>query len=378
MIKVYYDGNIFYRQRHGGISVVFSEIFKRIGRNRDFECLCTFPSDNICADVRDIRKAIIPKTRPHRYFPHVWNVFSCAYAFLFRPDIFHSTYYSSPCGGRPTRNVLTIHDMICELFPEEFSGEDNGEFVKLKRDLAHNADAIVCYSESTKGDVLRIYEDIPPEKVYVIHNGVDESFCQPVSHQQKEEFRRISGLTKPFFLYVGRLNNLYKNFQLLLEVYTSTPELYERCDLAVVSADRFDEQQMALINGHPERVKRFAGLDAHQLKLVYACCHALVYPSKHEGFGIPILEAMACGAPVLAAGVSSLPEVGGDAALYFDPRSKDELRECMLQVCDNNGSRADLVSRGYENLTRFSWDRAVRQLEQIYKGLVAGQPGSQK
>ncbi len=374
MIKVYYDGNIFYRQRHGGVSVVFKEIFKRIGKNREFECLCTFPSHNMCPEVRDIHKAIIPRIRPYRYFPHVWDVFSRAYAFVFRPDIFHSTYYSWPCGGRSARNVLTIHDMIFELFPDEFNGEADSKFVELKRALAHRADVIVCDSESTKRDVLRIYEDIPSERVFVIHLGVDESFCQPVSLQEKEEFRKRSGLTKPFFLYVGRLNNPYKNVQLVLEAYTSTPELYERCDLAVVSADRFDEQQMVLIDGHSERVKRFAGLDAHELKLVYACCQALVYPSKYEGFGIPILEAMACGAPVLAAGVSSLPEVAGDAALYFDPRSKDELRECMLQVCDNDGSRADLVSRGYENLKRFSWDRAVRQLEQIYKGLVAGQP----
>ena len=84
---------------------------------------------------------------------------------------------------------------------------------------------------------------------------------------------------------------------------------------------------------------------------------------------------MACGAPVLAARDSSLPEVGGDAALYFDPRSKDELLGCMLMVSDDDGPRADLISRGYQNLERFSWDRAARQLEQIYKDLVVVQPG---
>ncbi len=370
MIRVYYDGTIFYQQKHGGISVVFKEIFKCIGKNRSFECLCTFPSNNICSDVVDIKKAYVPKIRPHRIFPFFWNLMSGFYQVRFRPHIFHGTYYSRPRAPRKVKTVLTIHDMIFERFPEDFNGSDFKELVTLKRSLAYGADAIVCVSESTKRDVVRFYADIPEAKVHVVHNGVEAIYLAPASLAEKDQFRRSLALEKPFFLYVGRLSGLYKNFQLLLEVFSSTLALHSRFDLVVISSDPFDAAHRARIANCPGNIRRFSGVGSDQLKLFYGCCLALVYPSKYEGFGIPMLEAMACGTPVLAAGISSLPEVGGDAALYFDPESKEELRERMLRIGDSNALRTELIAKGYENLKRFSWDNSVRQLEKIYADLV--------
>ncbi len=373
MIKVFYDGRIYHIQPRGGVNVVFKEIFQRIGKSRKFHCLGTFPSNNICPDIDGIRKAVIPKIRPNRIFPLFWRLVNEFYFLLFRPHIFHSTFFSEPYFPGKAKVVLTIHDMIFEIFSDAAWLPWQKEFIALKKKLACKADAIICVSESTKRDVLRIYPDIAPEKVVVIPHAVDDFFVTPVTEDQKNSFRRAFGLVRPYFLYVGRVGDPYKNFDLLLDVYLNQASLNSRFDLVVVGSKFFTPGQQARMASLAGKVRTFSDVSNLELKLFYGCCHTFVYPSKYEGFGLPILEAMACGVPVVTANVSSLPEVGRDAALYFNPASAEELGRCLEKIAGDNAFRDELIRKGYENIKVFSWDSAVVELEKLYLSLSGEQ-----
>jgi glycosyltransferase involved in cell wall biosynthesis len=374
MIKVFYDGRIYHIQPRGGVNVVFKEIFQRIGKSGKFNCLGTFPSNNICLDISGIRKAIIPKIRPNRVFPLFWRMVNEFYFLLFRPHIFHSTFFSEPYFRGRSKTVLTIHDMIFEIFAGAAWLPWQQEFIALKKKLAYRADAIICVSESTRRDVLRIYKDIAPEKVVVIPHAVDDFFVTPVGSEEKDRFRQEFGLVRPYFFYVGRVADPYKNFDLLLDVYSNNAGLNSRFDLVVVGSKFFTPSQQARMASLAGKVRTFSDVSNQQLKLFYCCCHAFVYPSKYEGFGLPILEAMACGVPVITADVSSLPEVGRDAALYFNPDSAEDLGCCLEKISGDNAFRDQLIRKGYENIKVFSWDNAVAELEKLYLSLFKEQP----
>lgn len=366
MLKVFYDGYIFALQRHGGINVIYREILKRIGAMDGFDCGCTFPAYNICEDMDSIKKFIIPKVRPGRFFPRVWQVLNEFHLSRYTPDIFQSTYFSEPLLYKKCRKVLTVYDMIPEIFPGEFSGKYYRFLIALKRKLARNADAVVCISDSTKRDLLRFYPDIKETKVSVVHPACDEIFSAPVSGDEKREFRSRNSLSRPYLLYVGMTAAKYKNFDALLDAYCSAPELHNGFDLVVVTPDSFTESQMRKITPFRNSVKRFSGLAALQLKLLYNCAAVFVYPSKYEGFGIPILEAMACGAPVAAAHSGSLPEAGGNASVYFDPLSRSDLAAAIFSARDSAADAANAGARA-ENLKRFSWQETSRKISDVYR-----------
>ncbi len=367
MFKVFYDGYVFYRQRQGGINNVFREIFKRINNHSDLVCAVTFPSSNKCDDIHCIKKFIIPKIRPGRYFPYFWKIVNELYMKNFNPNIFHSTFYTEPIFDRRMKKVLTIHDMVHEIYNSGFNTK-NKCFVQLKKKLAYEADAIICVSESTKQDVLKYYK-IDPSRIFVIHNSCDELFKESVSDMERRAFSKKFNLFNPYILYVGRIKG-YKNFDLLLDVYTSSSEISSNRDLVIITSDTYSPEQIKKISRYSSKIKQFHDLPAHELKMFYSCADLFAYPSKYEGFGIPVLEAMACGIPVIASRISSIHEVGGNAALYFNPHSHEDLLAKITKVMNDKELRKTLINRGYENIKRFSWDQSVNKLVEVYKTLL--------
>ena len=366
MTKVFYDGCIFYKQRHGGVSVVFKEIFKRIGKCRDLHLVCTVPCPNSHPDLYGIHKLYIPFLIPGKISSVLWAICNEIYLRIYNPDIFHSTFFSTPRLPHHYKTVLTIHDMIYELFSEKFNTMQDRRFVKNKKKQIYSADAIICVSESTQKDVLRFYPDIDAEKLVVIHNGIDPSFLTPVDPVEKNRFQSQLGLEKPFLLYIGRVNDPYKNFDLLLDTYTSRDEIQKRFHLVIVHSDDLNERQKETIASMDGRIKCYSDITRRQLKLFYSCCSEFIYPSRYEGFGLPVLEAMACEAPVVCSNALSLLEIAGDAALFFDPLSEEDLGNSILQIADSPRTREDLQNKGRKNLERFSWEHSVEALEKLY------------
>ncbi|MFL6255481.1 MAG: glycosyltransferase family 4 protein [Pyrinomonadaceae bacterium] len=281
-----------------------------------------------------------------------------------RFDLAHPTYYNlltgREVGDYRCPVVLTVWDMIHERFPETL--DVTGAHVEEKRRALHGADRLICISENTRDDLLERYPALA-DRVHVTHlaSSIDESMSrgpEPVPR-------------RPFFLYVG-FRAAYKNFGLLLSAFARIAPTRPDAALCVVGAPLTEEEQRRVSElGLGGRLELFEHpTDAHLAKL-YRSSVALVYPSLYEGFGIPPLEAMSCGTPVVASDRSSLPEVVGDAGLLFDPRSADQLSDILRALLDQPSERERLIERGYRRARLFSWEKTVAQTLDIYRAVTS-------
>jgi glycosyltransferase involved in cell wall biosynthesis len=281
-----------------------------------------------------------------------------------RFDVIHPTYYLLLAGQSmeafKSPIVLTVWDMIHEIFPNQI--DPTGEHTQLKRRAIQAAQKIICISENTKNDLLQRYA-IPEERVTVTYlaSDIDASMShgsQPVP-------------SDPYFLYVGNRSH-YKNFDGMLKAFANLASSRRELRLGVVGRS-FIEAEMKQIAelGLTQQIEHYGqACDRHLAKL-YRCSVALVYPSLYEGFGIPPVEAMSCGTPVIASHNSSLPEVVGDAGLLFDPRSPSALSEIMLSLLDRPSARDLLIERGFARASQFSWEKTAAQTVEVYRSAAS-------
>lgn len=286
-------------------------------------------------------------------------------------DVFHPTFYSPSVlrNIRGAKLVVTVHDMIPETFPEMFDVTSAyGRFVTKrwidgKRMLCERADSILAVSEQTKRDVVAFY-GIDPSRVTVTYLGVDNKLTGGADRPVPD------GFPARYFLYVGT-RNMYKNFPLLVEA--CAPLVAADSSLGIVcvggGALSADEQALLAKHGIAGRVVQRDVRD-DELASCYAHALALVFPSRYEGFGIPILEAFACGTPAVLAKASCFPEIGGDAALYFDPDDAAGLREQLRRVIDDETLRASLVERGRARASAFTWEATAAKTLAAYRRVV--------
>jgi glycosyltransferase involved in cell wall biosynthesis len=279
-------------------------------------------------------------------------------------DIFHPTYYDpyflNYIGEKPF--VLTIHDMIHEIFPEFYSL--NEEIIVWKRTLAERASKIIAISENTKKDIINIL-GINPSKIKVIYLGTSL-----LANDDQQNVYNIVALPENYILFVGS-RKLYKNFYFFLE--SIVPILKRIRDLHVVCAGggSFSTEEIRFIKNLniEDRVVQYTVGDK-LLEFLYKKSSCFVFPSVYEGFGLPVLEAFACGCPVALSCSSSLPEIGGKAAVYFDPKDAVGMREVIEKIiCDNN-LKDNLKSKGFEQLKKFSWKKTAQETESLYKELI--------
>lgn len=273
-------------------------------------------------------------------------------------DVVHMTYYQA----RPTRHsaplVITVHDMIHELFPGNFRLTDRT--TEYKRRCIKAADKIICVSQSTANDLKRLF-DVPDDKVSVTHLGISRCFGQHVAPP-------LARNHKPYLLYVGERRG-YKNFGRLVEAFAASPVLHRNFDLAAFGGAPFSRHELRnaeRLHLRRDALRHLTGDDA-ALALAYSEAHLFVYPSEYEGFGIPPLEAMTCGCPVVCSSASSIPEVVGDAGLYFDPSRVESIREALEQLSFNDERRAALSSVGRIRSAEFSWSRCAHETLAVYR-----------
>lgn len=283
----------------------------------------------------------------------VHDVSTSLLAAIYHPTVILSAYYGATLGSN--RRVYVVYDMIHELLPHYFPPKTPyaRRFVAEKRRCLLTGERLIAISYATARDLVTLYPEVDPTRIVVANPGVDASFFGDHPWVGVPPAR-------PYFLYVGQ-RSAYKNFRLLLEAFGEA-ELACHCDLRVISSEhgRFTAEEQALIRryGLEQAVQLKLRVSDAELAAHYQRAVALVYPSEYEGFGLPIIEAMAAGTLVLTSDRSSMPEVGGAVAYYFDPTSASDLALRLSQVFAL--SATERASRSFEGVSRareFSWQR---------------------
>jgi len=276
-----------------------------------------------------------------------------------RVDLFYSPDFVLPPTLPGTRTLLTVHDLSFLRYPDHFVPKLVRYLGRVVPRSVARADRVLADSEATRADLIRLL-GVPPERVEVLYSGVDPRFRPEPEPGERERLQARYGVgERPYVLSVGTLQPR-KNYVRLIRAFAHLrPDLY-----LVIAGGRgwLYEEVLAEAERHPDRVRVLGFVDEADLPALYRGAALFVFPSLYEGFGLPVLEAMACGVPVVCSNSSSLPEVAGEAALLVDPHDEEGLAEAMRRALEDEGARRRMIARGLERAAGFTWERAARQL----------------
>ncbi len=361
-MKVTFDSQIFTLQEYGGISRYICSLACHLDEIEGVDANIVAPL-YINAYLNKLSKKLVTGIKISRVAKTGMIVHLCS-LFLARnliarhaPQIIHETYFSPKLmapKGIPT--ILTVYDMIDELFASKIVNK----YLDWKRIASQRADHVICISECTRRDLIKLY-DLPEDKVSVVYLGFD-ALIPSVAKIEK---------TKPYLFYVGHRGG-YKNFEGFLRAYAHSSWLSTQFDVLCFGGGAFSNVEKALfkeLNVSDEQLHQMTGND-EQLACYYRDAALFIYPSLYEGFGIPPLEAMSLGCPVACSNTSSIPEVVGDAAEYFDPNDSQSIRAAIELVLTSTERQTDLINKGYERCTQFTWERCAQETLAVYKALL--------
>jgi glycosyltransferase involved in cell wall biosynthesis len=293
-----------------------------------------------------------------------------------RVDLFHSPYVVLPLAAR-VRSVITVHDLIFERHPEfRPRGHLQKFYVPITRFGTKRADLVLTVSEATSREV-QVYYRIEKRRVHVIGNAVDSTFRPESDPTRLAAARARYRLPKRFVLTIGA-GRPHKNIETLVDAFSCVDPAIAPALVIGGGVDlRFADSVSARIQarGLATSVIRTGQIQEVDLPAVYSLAEVFVFPSLVEGFGLPPLEAMACGTPVVAARSSAVSEAVGDAALTFDPRDPRELAARLTRALTDTDLRAVLIERGSKRVQRFTWERVARATLQAYASIEDGRAG---
>jgi glycosyltransferase involved in cell wall biosynthesis len=363
-VKIFYDGQIYADQANGGVNRYFTNIINRLPQSAQPTLTAGYRRNKSHYPKHpNLQLQEFPNFRPYRIAHKLRsNYFRwCNEDRSF--DVFHPTYYFLLSGETFSRTrhplVITVYDMIHELFADVMA--DTEATIRAKRAAIDAADAIICISESTKRDLLTYF---PAVKSITVVTHLASEFSRDWADGAEEI------PPQPYFLYVGSRTKAYKNFDTLLIAFAKAASTNPDLLLCVVGAPFNDPERQQI--GELKLTARIQhyhhASDTHLAKL-YRCSVAFVYPSLYEGFGIPPLEAMACGTVVVAANSSSIPEVVGDAGILFEPKAVDDLADILLELLDSPSKREDMIAKGFDRNQQFSWEKTAAQTVEVYRSL---------
>jgi len=380
-MKILYDHQAFSNCSYGGICRYFFELMRHYYRQKvPFELAAQSINNHYLESAIETkdwcsntpRSALPMWRRCRRAFSRFFGKEAERSDFLFENkragvaalernafDIFHPTYYDPYFLEHLSKKpfVLTVHDCIHELFPE-FLMTDPA--YRSKERLAQSAAKVIAVSERTKEDLLRIY-DVDERKITVVYHG--NSLDANVENANLR-------LPSRYLLFVGD-RTIYKNFYLLARVIASLAKHDRELSLLCMGGPKFSQRELRFFEliGIRDQV-RWRAADDPSLVSAYRRALLFVYPSLYEGFGIPLLEAFACGCPVACSRTSCFPEIAGDAAAYFEPKEFDSMKETIAELLRNEDLRKRLRTAGYKRLQRFSWEQCAHQTMRVYESCL--------
>lgn len=338
---VFIDGIIYSLQDHGGISVYFSEVLKRLSRDNKDYSLLLYKNSSKALKEYNIEGALENTSFMYRFFD----------VDIGKTGVFHSSYYRLPKNRENVKIVTTVHDFTHERYIGGLKGWVH-HWQKKRAILA--SDVVICISHSTKRDLIRFIPEAKGKDIRIIYNGVSDRFFQICKDDCHE----------PYILYVGARSG-YKNFTLLCESMAMLPKYH----LVIVGGGdltSIEKRSLDKFAGGRYEYRSFVG--NQELNALYNSAFCFVYPSLYEGFGIPVLEAMRAGCPVIATNTSSIPEVGGEAVLYIDGSSKGQIAQ-NVKILENPLIRSKFVLKGKLQSEKFTWEQAYEELQQVYEFL---------
>lgn len=368
MLKILFDYQHFTEQQHGGITRYFANLVNEVANRDDVDyniaALYTrnyyldhlkFPLNNRGGDLllaRKLKRQI------------KWNRLYSQYQLQAgHYDVFHPTYYHPyflKYNKKPF--VITVHDMIHERFAADFNSRHHAPIAAYKREVVAKADKIIAISHSTKRDLIELL-NVPEEKIELIYHGI-------AAGNSSVKIPAKLSLPEEFILYVGN-RNAYKNFHRFAEAVARVIQQQKSLFLICAGGGRFNDDEIKYLTdlNMIQRCIRLVVND-DELAELYQNARAFIYPSLYEGFGLPILEAFENECPVVCSNTSSFPEVGGDAALYFDPTDTDEMTEVILHILADDSLRSKLIETGKKRILQFPLQGSMDQTINLYKNLV--------
>ncbi len=353
-MELYYDNIIFNLQKAGGISVYWYElIIRAINTSMHISFIEHKLSENIFRKALILNEKSIVRDEKLpiklvRYLPLTTS--------LPKGAIFHSSYYRV-CRQKGIKNVVTVHDFTYEYY---IKGLKRYVHSLQKRYAIRHADAVICVSENTKKDLLRFYKDIDSNKVSVVYNGVSNEF-KPLTNARPQ----LQEADRSYVLFVGGRSS-YKQFDLVVDALGQ----YKKQCLVIVGGGALTKKEKAKLEDNlMGRYEHLEGINNKELNALYNKAFCLVYPSIYEGFGIPVIEAMQAGCPVIATRASSIPEVTGEAAVLMEEATKSSLIE-SLAILEKDEQREAYRLAGYKQAQKFSWDKAFEETLFVYKTLL--------
>jgi mannosyltransferase len=348
-MKIVYDNIIYSLQRAGGISVYWSELTKRLSLLND-TYFYGHKNDNIfMKDLNiDVKKESFINYKICRYLDFRKE--------LPTKSIFHSSYYRI-ANQEDVINVVTVHDFTYEYFRSGLSkyihSWQKGRAIK-------KGDGIICISKNTKRDLLKFYPNLKEKKIKVIYNGVSDIFKpldKSLNHLNKT-FKELR--EKKYILYVGDRKG-YKNFDLVVSILNKL-DVYS---LVIIGGGNLKEKEIERIN---VEYFHYENISTKDLNILYNSAFCLLYPSSYEGFGIPIIEAMKAGCPVVSVSKSSIPEVAGDAALLVENINEEDFIKEILKLQDDDFYNSCTI-KGLSQAKKFTWDKCFNETYAFYEKL---------
>ena len=367
-MKVLYDHQIFTSQIYGGISRYFFELINNFKNDNEikYELSLKYSNNYYLKKLNNLSYTSFLENYSFRGKYRLLNILNkkVSKEYISKGDynIFHPTYYDpyflDYIGKKPF--VLTIYDMIHEIYSEMFSSKDKTS--ERKKTLAQKATKIIAISENTKKDIIK-FLGIGEDKIEVIYLG--NSF----NMYKGDETISIMAPEK-YILFVGSRRG-YKNFESFIEAIS--PLLNDDVKLNIVcgGGGKFNDMEIEKLKNLKikDKVFYYSGSD-NVLAYLYQKAVAFVFPSLCEGFGMPILESFACGCPAICSRTGSLPEVAGDAAIYFDPTDKLSILNNIHKVIYNDELKKQLINKGAGRVKEFTWEKTAKKTKILYEDIL--------
>jgi len=367
------DGNEANVEKRVGIGEYSFELLRKF---KEFQISIRQPADKFQIYLKDKPLKDFPQESSNWHYRMVkprkfWTQFGLPLDLFLkkpRPNVFFSPSHYAPRFS-PIPTAISVMDLSYIHFPELFTKKDLYQLQSWTTYSVRNAKKVFTISQASKNDIIKYY-DIPPENVVVTYPGIKQELRIMNSELRINNLRKKYTIREKYILFVGTIQPR-KNIERLITAFSKVD--LKGIDLLIVGKKGWLYEpilQKPKELGIEDKVKFLNFVSDEELDILYQHAICYILPSLYEGFGLPVLEAMQHGCPVITSNVSSLPEAGGDAVLYIDPENVDDIVDKMIEMIENEKLRKELIEKGYKQMKKFSWEKTARETLKVLEEIV--------